>query len=71
MSTDTIKRRETIIDMLYHDGSVKVTTLSQRFNVSLVTIRNDLRYLEKKAVPYARMVVQWQIINLLLTDLFK
>ncbi|WGL97599.1 transcriptional repressor AgaR [Arsenophonus sp. aPb] len=48
MSTDTIKRRETIIDMLYHDGSVKVATLSQRFNVSLVTIRNDLRYLEKK-----------------------
>ncbi|HGJ5884358.1 transcriptional repressor AgaR [Arsenophonus sp.] len=47
MFTDTIKRRETIIDMLYHDGSVKVATLSRRFNVSLVTIRNDLRYLEK------------------------
>ena len=48
MSTDTIKRRETIIDMLYRDGSVNVTILSQRFNVSQVTIRNDLRYLEKK-----------------------
>ncbi|HGJ5875636.1 MAG TPA: DeoR family transcriptional regulator [Arsenophonus sp.] len=39
MSTDTIKRRKTIIDMLYSDGSVNVTTLSRRFNVSQVIIR--------------------------------
>ncbi|MDE9431507.1 DeoR family transcriptional regulator [Xenorhabdus bovienii] len=48
MSTDTVKRREAIIDQLCEEGSVKVKALSQHFGVSSVTIRNDLSYLEKK-----------------------
>ncbi|MDN0008108.1 transcriptional repressor AgaR [Providencia stuartii] len=48
MSTDTVKRRECIMDMLCQEGSVRVDALSKQFNVSSVTIRNDLRYLEKK-----------------------
>ncbi|ETS29646.1 DeoR family transcriptional regulator [Photorhabdus temperata] len=48
MAMDTVKRREQIIDLLCHEGSVRVEHLSSRFGVSSVTIRNDLRYLEQK-----------------------
>lgn len=48
MTLDTVKRREQIIDLLCHEGSVRVEPLSMRFGVSSVTIRNDLRYLEQK-----------------------
>jgi DeoR family transcriptional regulator of aga operon len=48
MTMDTVKRREQIIDLLCHEGSVRVEYLSTRFAVSAVTIRNDLRYLEQK-----------------------
>ncbi|PHM74256.1 transcriptional repressor AgaR [Xenorhabdus kozodoii] len=48
MSLDTVKRREAIIDILCQESRVRVDTLSKQFDVSSVTIRNDLRYLEKK-----------------------
>lgn len=48
MSMDTVKRRECIMDILCHKGSVRVDVLSKQFSVSSVTICNDLRYLEKK-----------------------
>ncbi|MEN3262145.1 transcriptional repressor AgaR [Sodalis endosymbiont of Spalangia cameroni] len=48
MALDTLSRREKIIEILCMTGSVRVECLSQQFGVSCVTIRNDLRYLEKK-----------------------
>lgn len=44
---NTLKRRELIIDQLCREGSVRVEDLSGLYEVSSVTIRNDLRYLEK------------------------
>ncbi len=44
----TIERRAKIIEMLENDGQVKVPKLSKIFNVSDVTIRNDLDQLESK-----------------------
>ncbi|MWN32045.1 MULTISPECIES: transcriptional repressor AgaR [unclassified Gilliamella] len=45
---NTLQRREKIIDLLENENTVSVNKLSKLFNVSTVTIRNDLRYLEKK-----------------------
>lgn len=36
------------MNMLCQKGSVRVDGLSKKFDVSSITIRNDLRYLEKK-----------------------
>ncbi|CAI1774117.1 HTH-type transcriptional repressor glcR [Serratia quinivorans] len=44
---NTLKRRELIIDQLCREGSVRVEQLSTQFSVSSVTIRSDLRQLEK------------------------
>ncbi|WP_048795611.1 DeoR/GlpR family DNA-binding transcription regulator, partial [Serratia sp. 506_PEND] len=44
---NTAKRRELIIDQLCREGTVRVEQLSQQFSVSSVTIRSDLRQLEK------------------------
>ncbi|MEX3239072.1 transcriptional repressor AgaR [Serratia quinivorans] len=44
---NTLKRRELIIDQLCREGSVRVEQLSAQFSVSCVTIRSDLRQLEK------------------------
>lgn len=44
---NTLKRRELIIDQLCREGSVRVEQLSAQFAVSSVTIRSDLRQLEK------------------------
>ncbi|CAI0751994.1 MULTISPECIES: transcriptional repressor AgaR [Serratia] len=44
---NTLKRRELIIDQLCREGSVRVEQLSAQFSVSSVTIRSDLRQLEK------------------------
>ncbi|CAI1725479.1 transcriptional repressor AgaR [Serratia quinivorans] len=45
---NTLKRRELIIDQLCREGSVRVEQLSAQFSVSSVTIRSDLRQLEKR-----------------------
>ncbi|MBX6361066.1 MAG: DeoR/GlpR transcriptional regulator [Acidobacterium ailaaui] len=44
----TVSRRRIILDQLKQRGEVLITDLSKQFNVSEVTIRNDLEYLEKK-----------------------
>jgi DeoR family transcriptional regulator of aga operon len=44
----TIERRAKILEMLERDGQVQVLTLSKMFDVSPVTIRNDLAQLEQK-----------------------
>lgn len=44
------QRREKIIEMLREDGHVKVNNLSKIFNVTEVTIRQDLEKLEEEAL---------------------
>lgn len=44
----TVSRRKEILHMLSENGQVFVETLSERFKVSEVTIRNDLEQLEQK-----------------------
>lgn len=44
----TVHRRTKILEKLESDGQVNVTELSNQFNVSEVTIRNDFLQLEKK-----------------------
>ena len=46
----TLNRRTKIVERLETQGQVKVTDLSHLFQVSKVTIRNDLRFLEKKGL---------------------
>ncbi|MBU0476246.1 MAG: DeoR/GlpR family DNA-binding transcription regulator [Bacteroidetes bacterium] len=43
-------RRTKILEILEVDGQAKVSSLSNKFNVSSVTIRNDLEQLEKKGL---------------------
>jgi DeoR family transcriptional regulator of aga operon len=45
-----VDRRTVILQRLEKDDKVNVSELSQQFNVSEVTIRKDLRYLEKKNI---------------------
>lgn len=47
---DTSQRRVEISRMLKDKGSVQVPGLSDMFNVSTVTIRKDLRFLEKQGI---------------------
>jgi DeoR family transcriptional regulator of aga operon len=44
----TVSRRRTILDQVKQSGEVLIADLSKQFDVSEVTIRNDLEYLEKK-----------------------
>jgi DeoR family transcriptional regulator of aga operon len=44
----TVSRRKKILDRLHHSGEVLITDLSREFEVSEVTIRNDLEHLERK-----------------------
>lgn len=46
----TVGRRKDILHLLSENGEVFVEDLSKRFNVSEVTIRNDLEQLEQKNV---------------------
>lgn len=46
----TIDRRVKILDMINTVGQVSVNELSVKFNVSEVTVRNDLSHLEKKGL---------------------
>lgn len=46
----TIERRTKTLDLLNSKGQVSVADLSRIFNVSEVTIRNDLTHLEKKGL---------------------
>jgi DeoR family transcriptional regulator, aga operon transcriptional repressor len=46
----TINRRVKILELLSTEGQVSVNELSKKFDVSEVTIRNDLSHLEKKGL---------------------
>lgn len=43
-----VERRNEIVELVNTKGKVRVEDLASRFNVSTVTIRNDLSFLEKK-----------------------
>lgn len=44
------ERRDEILKMIKRDGSVRVSELTNRFGVSMETIRRDMEYLEKKGL---------------------
>src|SRR5664279_981020 len=44
----TVSRRKKILENIKENGEVLVSRLSKEFNVSEVTIRNDLQHLERK-----------------------
>ncbi len=46
----TVKRRNQIINDIQEKGQVFIDELSEKFNVSEVTIRNDLEQLERKSI---------------------
>ncbi|MCC5913789.1 MAG: DeoR/GlpR transcriptional regulator [Balneolaceae bacterium] len=46
----TVERREQIVQLIQEEGKVRVDELSDTFDVSNVTIRNDLDILEKKGL---------------------
>lgn len=46
------ERHKYILDRLKETGTVKVTELSEQMNVSMVTIRKDLRILEERGTLY-------------------
>jgi len=45
---NTIERRHKIIQLTIEQGKVEVATLVEKYNVSAVTIRSDLNYLDDK-----------------------
>jgi len=48
----TVERRDKIIQLLYNNGKARVDELSEKFQVTSVTIRNDLDFLEQKGILY-------------------
>ena len=46
----TVERRDSIIQLIQKNGKVRVDNLSEKHEVSSVTIRNDLDFLEKKGI---------------------
>jgi DeoR family transcriptional regulator, aga operon transcriptional repressor len=48
--TTTSQRRQRILQLLMEHGSVQVSELSPSFNVSTVTIRNDLGFFEEQGL---------------------
>ncbi len=46
----TVERRDKIIKKIQSEGSVRVDELSEEFDVSTVTIRNDLEFFENKGL---------------------
>jgi DeoR family transcriptional regulator of aga operon len=48
MSNNTVDRRSAILDILNENGKIHVDQLSKAFEVSEVTVRNDLKRLEQE-----------------------
>lgn len=46
----TVERRDKIIQKIQSEGSARVDELSEEFDVSTVTIRNDLEFFEEKGL---------------------
>ncbi|VDY40772.1 DeoR family transcriptional regulator [Salmonella enterica subsp. arizonae] len=51
-----IERRMEILEVITRQGKARVEDLAERFNVSSVTIRSDLSFLEKMDTSSDRMV---------------
>lgn len=49
---NTIERHQVIIEKVNKDGQVKVHDLCDEFDVSSVTVRKDLKFLEEKGMLY-------------------
>ncbi len=47
MSNNTVDRRSTIIEIIQSKGKLRVEELRKKFDVSNVTLRNDLKKLEE------------------------
>ncbi len=47
---NTLKRRTEILNLININGKVSVNELSERFGISVVSIRNDLAHLENKGL---------------------
>ncbi len=52
MNSDTMKRHQTILKQIEEDKYVAVADLCKMLNVSAVTIRKDLKFLEEKGLLY-------------------
>ncbi len=52
MQKNTVDRRDEIVRLIIKSRKVRVDELSTLFGVSLVTIRNDLTYLEDKGIVH-------------------
>ena len=50
MAITATKRLQEIVDLLDQKGYVKAKELSQKYQVSMETIRKDLTFLEEKGV---------------------
>ncbi len=50
MKGNTLHRRKEIIDIVNEKGQTSVSYISERYKVSEVSIRNDLKHLEKKGL---------------------
>ncbi|MGY5851143.1 DeoR/GlpR family DNA-binding transcription regulator [Salegentibacter sp. F14] len=49
---NTVERHQVIIEKVQKDGQVKVQDLCDEFDVSSVTVRKDLKFLEEKGMLY-------------------
>lgn len=50
LQNNTLERRSEILNLLFSKGQLSVIELSQLFNISEVSIRNDLAHLEQKGL---------------------
>ena len=55
MAITATKRLQEIVDLLDQKGYVKAKELSQKYQVSMETIRKDLTFLEEKGVVKKRI----------------
>lgn len=49
---NTVERHQIIIDKIKKEGQIKVVSLCEKFKVSSVTIRKDLKFLEDKGLLF-------------------
>lgn len=58
-----VERRMEIVSLVNRDGKARVEDLAAQFNVSSVTIRSDLSFLEKMAMWFVHTVRQFRILG--------
>lgn len=50
MKNKTTERRQSILEIIQEQGSARVEMMARKYNVSEVTIRNDLKYLAQRGL---------------------